>query len=125
MPAQYVIDVNGRIVKTTFKGVVTYQQVADLAAALARDEGFDPEFSELLMFEPGTDVQLQFSDFQHLSRLDPFSKSALRALVVPSRGVLYGVARMYQTFRDSSNVCIFESTEAALFWLSTRDRRAC
>ena len=124
MPARYVIDVNRRIVRTSFHGVVTYQQVADLAAALASDDTFDPDSSELILFEPGADVQLQFSDFQQLSRVDPFSRNALRALVVPSRGVLYGVARIYQSFRDTSNVCIFESEEAALFWLSARERRA-
>jgi hypothetical protein len=125
MPAQYVIDVSNRIVRTTFHGLVTYQQVADLAATLANDGTFDPDFSELIVFESGADIQLQFSHFQQLSRVDPFSKNALRALVVPSRGVLYGVARIYQTFRDSSNVSIFESEEAAMFWLSARERRAC
>jgi len=124
MPVQYEIDVQNRIVRTTFQGVITYRDIADLAGRLLADRTFNSEFSELGTFQDGTDLRLQLSDFQQLSRVDPFSPNARRAFVVHSRGALYGVTRIYQTFRDSPNVQIFNKTEDALFWLTSRERRA-
>ena len=125
MPVQYEIDVQNQIVKTSFQGVITYRDVADLANQLARDPAFDADFSELATFEQGSDLRLQLSDFQQLSRMDPFSRRARRAYVVQNRGALYGVTRIYQTFRDSPNVQIFHDLEQALCWLTPQEKRAC
>ena len=123
MPAHYVVDVQNRLVRTTFEGPITYQDVADFSSRLAADPAFAPDFSELSTFEEGSDLQLQLSDFRQLSRVDPFSAHARRAYVVRSRGALYGVTRIYQTFRDTPNVRIFDTLDEAMAWLNVRERR--
>lgn len=124
MPARYVIDVENRVVWATFHGVITYADAAEMAAALAKDSRFDPDFSELADFEEGTDLQLQFHDFRDLSRMDPFSISAKRAFVARSRA-LYGVLRIYQIMReDSPNVRLFDTLDEAVRWLRVEKLRA-
>lgn len=118
MPGHYSIDVKKKIVRTTFRGVVTTRDIADLASSLARDPQFEPNFSELATFKGSCDLQLSFLDFQYLSRLDPFSRTSKRALVASARSALYGILRMFQISRNEvPNIKILENSENALKWL--------
>jgi len=121
MPTQYVIDIDNRIVQTRFSGLVTHHDVADHAARLHGDPAFDPQFSELVTFGEDPDIQLGYLDWQSLADRDPFSSSSKRAFVVQPRCAAYGVVRMCQIARDNpANICIFETVEEALSWLSPR-----
>ncbi len=115
----YVIDVENRIVRTTFSGSVRWDDVAQHAARLRDDPAFVPEFSELIVFGPETEIRLQFFDFQALLGADPFSRTAKRAFVIGSRGAIYGSARVYQAARDNSTyVRIFDTLYEARLWLT-------
>jgi hypothetical protein len=115
---EYAIDTENGIVKTHFRGVITPRELSDFALGLAKHPGFRPDFHELATFAEDCDPRLSFIDFQALSHLDPFSRTSRRALVIPSRGALYGVARMVQTASNNNpNVRIVDSTEDALRWL--------
>lgn len=118
MPTQYTIDVENGIVRTNFRGVVTHREVADLEAELVRDPLFRADLSELATFATDCELRLTFLDLMALSNLDPFSSTSRRALVIPSRGALYGLGRMFQTARDDNpNIRIVESSKEALAWL--------
>jgi hypothetical protein len=119
MPTQYVVDIDNHIVRTRFSGLVTHHDVADHAARLHGDPAFDPQFSELVTFGENPDIQLGYLDWQSLADRDPFSSSSKRAFVVQPRCAVYGVVRMCQIARNHpANICIFETLEEALSWLS-------
>ena len=119
LPAEYVIDVDNHIVRTTFSGVVTCREVTDSAARLRDDLVFNPHFSELITFKENPDIQLGYLDWQSLADRDPFSSSSKRAFVVPSDSALYGLVRMRQLAeKNPINLRVFETEEEALSWLS-------
>jgi hypothetical protein len=118
MGVEYTIDAQKGIVKTHFRGMVTPREYRDFARNVAKNPAFRPDFRELATFAEDCDLQMTFIDLQALTHLDPFSCTSRRALVIPSRGALYGIARMFQTARNNNpNVRIVESAEDALQWL--------
>lgn len=118
MAVQYRVDPAARLVRTTFTGVVTHRDPTDNAIRLRCDPAFDPGFSELIQFEEGSEINLNFWDFR--SDLDPFSKTSKRALVAGKQRAVYGIARMFQIARnDDANVRIFATTDEAEAWLVT------
>jgi len=125
MPAQYVIDIDNHIVRTTFSGAVTCREVIDHATRLRDDPAFDPQFSELVTLGENPDIQLSYLDWQSVAKRDPFSSNSKRAYVVQSHSVLYGLIRMYQIARnDTVSIRIFETADEALSWLSAAARLA-
>lgn len=122
MPAQYRIDVGRRLVLTTFTGILTLEEMTEHIAQLRRDPDFQAVFSELVDLTKASEVQLGYSDFQHLAGLDPFSANANRAFVVPREGVILGVTRMFQIVRDNPKIQIFHTMQDAADWLQERDR---
>jgi hypothetical protein len=121
---EYTIDTQQGIVKTHFRGMITPREYRDFALSIAQDPAFRPEFRELATFAEDCNLQMSFVDLQALSHLDPFSHTSRRALVIPSRGALYGIARMFQTAGNNNpNVRIVESAEHALQWLVERQRK--
>lgn len=123
MPVTYAVDPELGVVRTTFQGIITYNDVADLSSSLARDPAFKPHFAELAVFEKDCDIKMHFTDFVTLSRLSPFSDNAKRALVARSLAV-YGTLRMYQMAKDdNANVQIFETLSEAVAWLELPEKR--
>lgn len=119
VPAQYLIDTGNHIVRTTFSGVVTCQELVDCATRLRSDPVFYPALSELVTFEGNPDVRLGYLDWLSLAEREPWSLHSKHAFVLPSRGVLFGVVRMCQIARnDTTNIRIFDTEAEALIWLS-------
>lgn len=118
MPVNYVMDMKNRIVRTTFVGVVTSDEVAEHATLLRNDPAFKSDFSELVNLSAALEIQLGYSEFQHLEFVDPFLHEARRAFVVPRRSQAYGTTRMFQTMRKNhETIQIFDNVESALAWL--------
>lgn len=120
LPAQYLIDIENGVVRTTFRGALTRCDVADYAARLRDDPAFRPHFFELITFEANPDIQLGYLDWHSLADHDPFFDRSKRAFVTHSGTALYGMIRMFQMARnDPDNIRIFETTEEAMLWLSS------
>jgi len=123
VPVEYTIDLENCIVKTHCRGIVTARDISELSSKLAKDSRFAPRFSEVVTFADNCNLQMGFLDFRAVSTLDPFSNSSRRALVIGSRGALYGLARMFQTARsENPNIRIMEKFEDALNWLSQKEQ---
>jgi hypothetical protein len=118
MPVLYEVDSSNWIVRTTFSGLVSQRDRLDHLRALRADPTFDPSFSELINFDTCSVLNLSFTDFLMLSKIDPFSKESKRAIVVGTRPVIYGVARMYQQTTDNDpRVRIFATMDDAEQWI--------
>jgi len=118
MPTRYVIDVEERLVSTTFSGILTLDDVVRHIASLRNDPKFDTGFYEIVDLSDALDVRLGYEDFKYLAELDPFSKVSKRALVIPSSQVVLGVTRMYQVMQnDDPRIQIFRGLEEARQWV--------
>jgi hypothetical protein len=118
MPVRYELDIESKIVRTIFTGIVTENEVAEHAAHLGKDPAFQPGFSELADLSKALEVRLGYPEFQHLEFIDPFSREAKRAFVTTPRSQAYGLTRMFQMMRHSpENIQIFDTVESALAWL--------
>lgn len=62
MPAHYVINVENRIVLTTFSGVLTLKDAAEQGTRLQHDPIFDSGFSELIDLNGVSEVALGYSE---------------------------------------------------------------
>ena len=118
MPVRYTLDSENRIVRTTFTGIVTENEVVEHTIHLRKDPRFQPDFSELADLAEAIEVRLGYPEFQHLEFIDPFSREAKRAFVAPARSHAYGLTRMFQIMRHSpENIQLFDTVEDALAWL--------
>jgi hypothetical protein len=124
MPAHYAIDLENRIVRTTFSGVIIHNDPIEHSRKLSKDPAFDPSFSELIEFEEVSDIEVNMADLLGLLGIDPFSQHSRRAFVIGSRNVIYGIVRMYEILRsDTPCVKIFETRDEALPWLISASHR--
>ncbi|HEV2396865.1 MAG TPA: hypothetical protein VGS27_07990 [Candidatus Sulfotelmatobacter sp.] len=125
MPVEYIVDIENRIVRTTFSGTITSRELREMLSRLAIDPSFSSEFSELAVFDQNCSLQLSFLDFKASACIDPFTLKSKRALVVGQSRAHYGVARMFQTARnDSARIRIFEDLNTALSWLLDLEEQA-
>jgi hypothetical protein len=119
MPVRYELDVENRIVRTSFTGVVTENEAAEHAIHLRAEPAFQPNFSELADLSKAVEVRLGYPEFQHLEFIDPFSREAKRAFVTTPRSQAHGLTRMFQMMRHSpENIKIFDDVESALAWVN-------
>jgi hypothetical protein len=119
MPIEYSIDVERRIVRTQVSGVVTIRETVDHMTNLRADLTFFPDFGELITFAGDANLKVTYLDVRCVVHLDAFSEKSKRAFVIPVRGAVYGIVRMYQSIRDGSPyVQIFDTVGDAMTWLS-------
>ena len=118
MSVQYAVDSHKGIVWTTFSGVVSHRDPTENALKLRTDPAFDPGFAELIEFRDDSEIHLNYSDFTALAGLYPFSRSSKHAIVVGSRPVIYGIARMFELALRDYCVGIFATVDEALSWLT-------
>ena len=85
MPARHAVELEERLVYTTFSGVVTLDEVVRWIASLRADLHFDSAFDEIVDLSGASDIRLGYDEFKRLEGLDPFSDSSKRALVIPNQ----------------------------------------
>lgn len=117
MPVRYIIDKERRLVLTTGEGAVTVQETLTHRDQLLRDPDFDPSFNQLNDYTKVTDVLFSVHEQSPLARLDEFSPTSRRAIVV-STPAHYGMARQFQVYQEGrSMIQVFCDRAAALQWL--------
>jgi hypothetical protein len=118
MPVHYLIDVDRHLVRTSITGILTVDDLLTHIAELRSDPAFNPQFSEIIDVSQVEDVPLGYEDLKRVVPMDPFSTSAKRAFVIPTKNVAFGVARMYQLLQNEDpRIKIFQTEEDATRWL--------
>jgi hypothetical protein len=84
---------------------------------LRKDLDFKPTFCQLSDLTQVSKLSLSSEDIYALSSSDPFSKTAMRAVVARAGGAAYGIARMYQGILESDQFKVFDSILNAIAWL--------
>lgn len=125
MPVTYTIDTKLRLVSFIASGDVTAAELLEYQNRLTRDPDFNPAFRQLADFSQATSASVSSDDVRALATRNAFDRSARRCVVVPT-AELFGLARMFQAFRELSGgkeqLHIFKERKEALDWLfSERD----
>ena len=119
MPFFYKIDKPRRLVMSTAAGVLTKAEVLSLQDQLRKDPDFDPTFSQLSDLTHVTDIDITGADMRELAARTAFSPKSRRA-VIASNDLAYGLARMFEQFRETKGdqgIRVFRKLEDALDWV--------
>jgi len=119
MPASFLIDAPSGVVYSRGWGVLTDDEIAAHADALATDARFEPGFRQIVDFRELTEIQVTGAGVREVARHNPFRRDARRAFVVASDEA-FGVTRMFGMFTDSSGdeFRIFRAIEPAFEWIA-------
>ena len=120
MPLIYVIDKQRRLVTSIASGVVTYSDIAAHQSRLKNDPDFDPTFDQLVDGTGATRIELTAEEIRTVARQRLFAASSRQAFATSSE-FAYGLARMFEIYRDASGagraVRVFSGLDAAQEWL--------
>ena len=119
MPFFYKIDKPRRLVMSTAAGVLTKAEVLSLQDQLRKDPDFDPTFSQLSDLTHVTGMDITGADMRELAARTAFSPKSRRA-VIASNDLAYGLARMFEQFRETKGdrgIRVFRKLEDALDWI--------
>jgi hypothetical protein len=119
MPFFYKIDKPRRLVMSTAAGVLTKAEVLSLQDQLRKDPDFDPTFSQLSDLTHVSGMDITGADMRELAARTAFSPKSRRA-VIASNDLAYGLARMFEQFRETKGdqgIRVFRKLEDALDWV--------
>jgi hypothetical protein len=119
MPANFIIDVQHRLVFSTGDGVFTHADFLEHMARLQRDARFQPEFDQLVDCRAFT-LQLTSEEISDLASRSVFSSRSRRAFVVAS-SLQFGLSRMFAAYREEKGrqeTMVFRDLREALAWLN-------
>lgn len=121
----YRLEKNRRLVLITGVGVIGRNEIVANREALLSDPDFDRSFDALVDFSQVPETSLNSDALRTLSREPLFSRASRIAVVTtlpPGNMTLFGMARLYETYREVSNMGdhlrVFKTLEDAREWLS-------
>jgi hypothetical protein len=123
MASYYEIDKERRLVTSTASGVITLPEIWAHQEKLLKDPDFDPSFAQLLDVTQVTKVELSSEDVRRVAESNTLSSNPRLAIVATSAFV-YGLARMFQIFREmvgEEGIRVFRDRDGALAWVLGKD----
>ena len=116
MFVEYTIDREDRVVRVTFAGILTFDDIQQYCQKLRRDPQFDESFDEIVNLGRVQDIDLDSSQMVQLAdKLDPYSGESRRAFVIKS-AEQRNAAIIHGLLRNSSNIRAFPSMLEAERW---------
>jgi hypothetical protein len=120
MPFNSVIDLSRHLVVTTATGDLTGDEGLACCLQLKERTDFDPAFNQLLDFTNATRFDASAGQLRTIAAQRLFSSTSRRAIVATNPAI-FGLARMFQSYRSLSNVgeniMVFRDLREALIWL--------
>ncbi|MDB4893014.1 MAG: hypothetical protein JWL61_4869 [Gemmatimonadetes bacterium] len=119
MPVSHSIDTEHQLVYAVFSGDVSDADFIEHLKSLFGDPRFDSSMSELVDLREVTEVSLSPDMIASSARWPLHSPHARRAVVAPS-DFLFGLSRMYESYRGEAGADqfrIFRTLPPALEWL--------
>ena len=119
----YEIDKERRLITSTASGVITLPEIWAHQEKLDRDPDFDPSFAQLLDVTQVTKLKLSSEDVRRVAESNTLSTNPRLAIVATSN-LVYGMARMFQIFREmkgEEKTRVFRDRDEALAWVLGKD----
>ena len=123
MPLTHAVLKGQRLVLIVGSDVVAADDVVANRQALLSDPDFDASFDALVDFTRVPEASLSLDAIRTLSREPLFSRASRVAIVPAVSGseALFAIARMYETYREVSNMGdhlrVFKTLDQARDWL--------
>jgi hypothetical protein len=123
MPFHSVIDARRHLVVTTATGDLSGDEGLACCLQLRERADFDPAFNQLLDFTHATSFDATSGQLRTIAAQPLFSPASRRAIVA-TNPTIFGLARMFESYRSSSesgeHVMVFRELREALEWLDAR-----
>jgi hypothetical protein len=123
MPWAVRIDSKRRVSYATLLGIVTFQDIAAMQAALAAEADFDPRVPLVVDMREAEDLRLTWPELQHVIEHSPLLDDTRRAVLVDVLNVL-GTARVFEMAREkktaSRSLRVVKTVEDAAEWLGVK-----
>ncbi|HEY6268086.1 MAG TPA: hypothetical protein VIX11_07310 [Candidatus Acidoferrum sp.] len=123
MANYYEIDKERRLITSTASGVITLPEIWAHQEKLDKDPDFDPSFAQLLDVTQVTKLKLSSEDVRRVAESNTLSTNPRLAIVATS-SLVYGMARMFQIFREmkgEEKTRVFRDRDEALAWVLGKD----
>jgi hypothetical protein len=123
MANYYEIDKERRLITSTASGVITLPEIWAHQEKLDKDPDFDPSFAQLLDVTQVTKLKLSSEDVRRVAESNTLSTNPRLAIVATS-SLVYGMARMFQIFREmkgEEKTRVFRDRDEALAWVLGND----
>jgi hypothetical protein len=123
MANYYEIDKERRLITSTASGVITLPEVWAHQQRLETDPDFDAGFAQLLDVTQVTKLELSSDDVRRVADSNSFSPNP-RVAIVATSSLIYGMARMFQIFREmkgEEKTRVFRDRDEALAWVLGKD----
>jgi len=96
------IDVNQRLVVTTFFGEINEAEILGHASRVRSHSDFDPSFAELVDFSGVTGGSVSLSTIQAAASRESIFNPASMHVVIAPRDVVFGLARMSEVYAEKT-----------------------
>ncbi len=120
MPIKSQIDGSLGVVFSTFQGVVTKEDISGQVERFRTDPAFQPSFNHLIDTRGTTRFDVSTEGLRTVSMHSAFDEKSRRA-VVADKDEMFGMARMYEVFREMHNkpdqLRVFRDMAEARRWL--------
>ena len=118
LPSSYSIDPGRRLVTTRIWGTATDEDVLGHNRRLRADALFDPTYRQLADMSEISEILVNTSTIEEISRGQLFTPGTKRAFVA-SDDAVFGLLRKYELHADSlgQTVRVFRDRKAAEAWL--------
>src|SRR5262249_12506748 len=103
MPFDSVIDTRRKLIVTTGTGVITGEEGFACCTQLKQRSDFNPAFNQLLDLTLATRFDATRDQLQRIANESLLSSNSRRAIVATNPTV-FGLARMFQSYRGLSQV---------------------
>jgi hypothetical protein len=117
MPADYTIDSARRVLVVRFWGRLSRSDAIAIRSRLRADPAFDPSLNDLVDLTDVTAIDLTAEDLQHFGGT-PLARG-IRYAVVATTPLTYGIARVFQAYRESQGapIEVFHDRASAERWV--------
>ncbi len=120
MPAVLKIDIQRRIVCSTFHGEITEEMLLRHAADIVADPNFDPDFAEIVDFTGALPASVRETTLRALAQAKSVFREDVPHVVVAPADELFAIAVRYRELSRSSrpNLLVVRSLAKAYELLS-------
>jgi len=115
MGVELTIDVNQRLVVSTFSGETNDAEILGHVSRIRSHPDFDPSFAELIDFSGVTRANISTSTVRDLSQSSSiFNPTSMHVIIAP-QDHMFGLARMSQAFAEKTkpNVVVVRTRDEA------------
>ncbi len=118
MAVSYRIDKSLGLIFTTPQGMFTGQDMLTHIKRLTEDPDFDPSYNQLVDLRAVIEFAMSAAELQVITGYRLFNEKSRRAIVA-DKDITFGMARMYEVFREDApeEIKLFRDMAEARRWL--------